>query len=71
MTGGNGTTWVEVSKNVCFALYDLPFFSNCLWVSGGCGNQCRAVVEMNWRQAGGGGSMIGKLLKVFVFTIFV
>ena len=28
-------------------------------------------LEMNWRQAGGGRSMIGKLLKEFVFTIFV
>ena len=46
-----------------FLYVDLPFFSNCLWVSGGGGNQFQAAAEMNCRQAGGGGSMIGKLLK--------
>ena len=52
-----------------FLYADLPFFSNCLWVSAGGGNQFGAAAEMNCRQAGGGGSMIGELLKEFVFTI--
>ena len=52
-----------------FLYADLPFFSSCLLVSSG-GNQFGAAAEMNCRQAGGGGSMLGKLLKEFVFTIF-
>ena len=37
---------------------------------GGGGDQFGGAAEMNCRQAGGGGSMRGKLLKEFVFTIF-